>query len=279
MNRSVRFPSNPTLYMTPEEPSHARRDVCHHRAGTFAFVDEGTGPCITAIHGLPGSVRDFRWLAPAIGDRARFVRLDMPGFGLTAPTMGGPKPAHASSHVMRVLDHLGIESTVLIAHSFGATQAVAAAVLHPERIAGLALLSPVGFRPHRSLRQLPAPAALELGLKLPVIRQPIMSLLQKGYAAAGFRNVTNPEIERTLTSLNHLSWRDYRERVERVAQPTFCAWASDDRVIEPDISREVADALPTGPRLEFETGGHNIQKSRAVEIADSLVPWALDTLH
>ncbi len=203
----------------------------------------------------------------------------MPGFGQTAPTMGGPKPAHAAGHVMRVLDHLGIDRAVLIAHSFGATQAVAATALHPERVAGLALLSPVGFRPHRGLRRLPAPAALELGLKLPVIREPVMSLLQKGYAAAGFRNVTNLEVERTLTSLNHLSWRDYRERVERVAQPSFCAWANDDQVIESDISREVADALPPGPRLEFETGGHNIQKSRAVEIADSLVPWALDALR
>ena len=35
-------------------------------------------------------------------------------------------------------------------------------------------------------------------------------------------------------------------------------------------------ALPAGPRLVFPSGGHNIQKTRAVEIADALVAWARD---
>lgn len=37
---------------------------------------------------------------------------------------------------------------------------------------------------------------------------------------------------------------------------------------------EHAAALPRGPRLSRATGGHNIQKSRAVELAEALAAFA-----
>lgn len=227
-----------------------------------------------AVHGLPGTVRDFRWLAPALSDEVRLVRLDMPGFGATDAAWGFPAAGRAADHVARVLDHLGVDRAVLMSHSFGSTHAVAAAVRHPDRIAGLALLAPIGFRPHRGLRRLPAPRWLERGLQTPLLEDGLIRVLERAYYAAGFRGVTHGEIERTIISLNELSWPRYRARIALVTQPTLCAWTLDDRIVEPELSREVARSLPDGPRLAFPTGGHNLQKSRAVEIADALVPWA-----
>jgi pimeloyl-ACP methyl ester carboxylesterase len=268
----------PTQHMTPDQPSSATRDHIAHPEGRFSLIDEGEGPCIVGIHGLPGSVRDFRWLAPCLTDGARFVRLDMPGFGETKRELGWPAAADAARHIIRVLDHLELDQVVLAAHSFGATQAVATATHHPDRVAGLALLSPVGFRPHRGLRRLVSPGLLERGLRVPVVNRPLMKLLKKGYRAAGFKNVTGDDVAHTLGSLRELSWDDYRNRAQRIQQPALCAWADDDAVIETDISLEVAATLPEGPRLGFETGGHNIQKTRAVEIADALLPWTEDVL-
>jgi len=48
---------------------------------------------------------------------------------------------------------------------------------------------------------------------------------------------------------------------------TVC-WALDDPILEAPVARELADRLGAGPRLEFATGGHYVNKSHAHEIAD-----------
>jgi hypothetical protein len=57
------------------------------------------------------------------------------------------------------------------------------------------------------------------------------------------------------------------EREERSAQARNpAAWGRP--------AEEQAAALPRGPRISFPIGGHNIQKSQAVELAAMLVELA-----
>ncbi len=264
--------------MTPEKPSLTRRRIVQRGAEQFALVDEGPAtagesPTLIAVHGLPGSVRDFRWLAPCVTEQVRLVRLDMPGFGETSASMAPPTPGAAVTHILRVADTLGAERVVLVAHSFGALQAVTAAAHYPSRVEALALIAPVGLRPHYGLRQLPSPKLLAAGLRTPFVRRPLMTGLEKGYAAAGFRHTTPDEIERTIDAINNWDFETYRQSVRSLQVPVLCAWADDDPLIEPEIVAELVDELPDGPRLHFETGGHNLQKTRAVEIGEALVEW------
>ena len=55
--------------------------------------------------------------------------------------------------------------------------------------------------------------------------------------------------------------------------PTLTAWAEDDPFIEKAVLEEHAALLPPGPRLSWREGGHNVQKSQAVELAAALVPF------
>ena len=61
-------------------------------------------------------------------------------------------------------------------------------------------------------------------------------------------------------------------------QPYWLGYANDDHLIEKEIFRELADELRKGGEgsgeiLEFEDGGHNVQKTRAREIAKGLLRW------
>ena len=47
--------------------------------------------------------------------------------------------------------------------------------------------------------------------------------------------------------------------------------------IEAAVFEEHAAKLPAGPRLRWPTGGHNIQKSQAVELAEALGAMARAT--
>lgn len=227
------------------------------------------------VHGLPGSHRDFRWLAPPLEQLGlRVIRLDMPGFGGTATA-----PAQLETlaeHVRRRLDQLGLERVVLLGHSFGGPQALVAASREPERVRGLALLSSFGLRPHAALRKTASTLpALNRALRLPIVRRPVMAAVRAMFRQAGFpRGVPDHELRRSLEVVEAVDFRVINEAVKLLRVPTLIAFCDDDHLVEPAIGEQLGYACPSGPRLRFATGGHNPQKVWACEIAEVLEPWA-----
>jgi pimeloyl-ACP methyl ester carboxylesterase len=69
--------------MHPDSPSSAETQYIEMEGGVTAFKDEGSGPVLICIHGIPGSSRDFRWLTPVLVPHLRVLRIDLPGFGKT----------------------------------------------------------------------------------------------------------------------------------------------------------------------------------------------------
>lgn len=259
----------------PEQPSDPAIRHASFDGKRVAWVEVGEGPpTIVMVHGLPGSHRDFRWLAPGLEPHARVVRLDMPGFGGSARTTA-PRLSPLAEHLLRRLDHLAIDRAVLVGHSLGGPQSLLAAARAPDRVAGLALLASPGLRPHRGLRATRgAMPWVSRGLRIPLVRRPLMRATQSAFHQVGFsRRTPTPEIQRTVDIVARLDFGPIRNAIRALRVPTFVAWASDDPLIEPAISEELAAALPEGPRLRFEAGGHNIQKTHADELALALREW------
>jgi pimeloyl-ACP methyl ester carboxylesterase len=48
------------------------------------------------------------------------------------------------------------------------------------------------------------------------------------------------------------------------------AYAADDRLVEPRIAEELAQAIPTARALRFEEGGHNLQKTWAADLGAAI---------
>lgn len=46
------------VHVTPERPSDPDVRTAQLPGGSFTWTDEGQGPVLVAVHGLPGSVRD-----------------------------------------------------------------------------------------------------------------------------------------------------------------------------------------------------------------------------
>ena len=67
----------------PETPSDPPVLTLQLPGGPVGYTDVGDGPVVVALHGAPGSVRDWRWLGPLLEPRIRLVRVDMPGYGDT----------------------------------------------------------------------------------------------------------------------------------------------------------------------------------------------------
>jgi len=119
------------------------------------FVDVGSGAPIVIIPGIQGR---WEWMKPAVDALAARCRVIT--FSLAdEPTCGGRfDPAHGfDSYVDQVeeaMDRAGLASAVVAGVSYGGLVATAFAARHPERVAGLVLVSaiPPGWTPNARIR-------------------------------------------------------------------------------------------------------------------------------
>jgi pimeloyl-ACP methyl ester carboxylesterase len=259
---------------TPASPSDPQLKPGRILGGAFTWTEEGEGAqTIVAVHGLPGSVRDWRWLSSALPRTVRFIRLDMPAFGGTPrETAPGPHLNQRGAFVLEALESLGIEKCVLVGHSMGGPVALSAAANSKGRVAQLALLSSVGLRPHKLLRAFYGVKLWSKAMDTAVIGSPLRVLMRQGFILSGFpKQTTLEEVAHTTRCLSVLDFAAQLHNTTAWKGPTLSAWAEDDTFIEREVFEEHAAALPPGPRLKWAEGGHNIQKTRAVEVAEALV--------
>jgi pimeloyl-ACP methyl ester carboxylesterase len=119
---------------------------------TLAGEVAGSGPAVLALHGLTATRRYV-----LMGSRAlergghTVIAYDARGHGASSPAAEGryDYPALVAD-AATVLDAAGVERAVLAGVSMGAHTAVALALAMPERVAGLALVTPA-FDPQAEL--------------------------------------------------------------------------------------------------------------------------------
>lgn len=122
--------------------------IGHAESGDARIPYETVGEGIAVIF-IHAGVADSRMWDPqleSVPDGFRFIRLDLRGSGNAEPATTA-----FSNHedVLAVLDHLGIESAVVIGCSMGGGTALDVAPAAPDRVSGLVLIgadSP-GFEP------------------------------------------------------------------------------------------------------------------------------------
>jgi pimeloyl-ACP methyl ester carboxylesterase len=110
----------------------------------LAVLDEGEGPAVLLLHGFPDSARLWRHQIPTLREAGfRIVAPDLRGFG------DSDKPAdieayrigHSVADLTTVLDELGIGKAHVVGHDWGAGVAWALALMAPERVEKLVVLS------------------------------------------------------------------------------------------------------------------------------------------
>lgn len=108
------------------------------------YVDQGSGRPILFVHGLGGQLHHFRQtLFPAMGDGFRLVAMDRPGSGYSTRVSSGARLPEQAEAIAKFIDTVGLDRPLLVGHSLGGAIALRVALDHPEKIAGLALISPL----------------------------------------------------------------------------------------------------------------------------------------
>lgn len=124
----------------------------HPPAGRFITVDgvrlhyleRGTGPALVLLHGNGVDAADWvhSGLFDAAAERYRVIAFDRPGFGYSArPRSTLWTPAHQARLLHHALEQLGVDSAIVVGHSWGALVALAMGLRAPDFVRGLVLVS------------------------------------------------------------------------------------------------------------------------------------------
>jgi pimeloyl-ACP methyl ester carboxylesterase len=110
----------------------------------LAVLDEGEGDAVLLLHGFPDSSALWRHQVPILTNAGfRAVAPDLRGFGDSGKPAGieAYRVGKSVADMTRVLDELGIEKAHVVGHDWGAGVAWAMALMAPERVDKLVVMS------------------------------------------------------------------------------------------------------------------------------------------
>ena len=239
------------------------------------FRDEGPRddpePLIL-LHGTSSSLHTWDGWTQALKANHRVIRVDLPGFGLTGPTVDGDYRMQVYSHfVASLMDALQVKRAVLVGNSLGGFVAWKTAVDYPKRVSKLVLVDaagysttatsvPLGFK----IAQIPMLSGL-MGHVLP--RSVIESSLRNVYADPSKINaeLVDRYYELALRAGNRqaLAARfsqnkpgEFETQIKDIKQPTLIIWGGQDRLIPPDNAKRFHRDIAKSRLVMFDKLGH-----------------------
>lgn len=266
--------------MSAHDLTHKLLKVGGH---SIAYLDEGDGPPLILLHGIPTNSLLWRNVIPVLAQTRRVIAPDMLNYGRSdKPARADVSIAAQARILIGLMDALGLGRVDLAAHDIGGGVAQIVAARHQERLNRLILLSAIcfdswpipEFEPLQEpgtetdmtveafdamLRDfLPQGVASEDGLSGEAVEIMLRPWAGEAGKAALFRNFRRLNPEYTMAIARELATLDL---------PTLVLWGDKDPFQKPNYAQRLADAIPDA-RLEWITGAaHWIMEEKPGEVA------------
>lgn len=108
---------------------------------TVAWREVGRGQPLVLVHGLADDHRAWRKTLPGLALDHRVILYDLRGHGESGLGRPDGTLAQLSADLIALMDAISLSSATIAGFSLGGTIAMRAALDHPHRVAGLALIS------------------------------------------------------------------------------------------------------------------------------------------
>lgn len=228
------------------------------------------------LHAFPVDARMWAPQVDALGSRVRVVAPDHPGFGHAGPAPDVMTMELAAASAIRALDEAGAERAVVCGLSMGGYVALELWRRSPDRIAGFVFANTrsgadteEGSANRRALAERLRAEGKDFFADGPpgllsehasdevrgAVRQMIADQPAEAIAAASLGMAERP---------------DSGPDLPRIDVPTLVVTGTDDKLIPPAVTSEMADAIPGADLSVIERAGHLSNLERPVEFNDLL---------
>lgn len=193
----------------------------------------------------------------------RTVAVSQRGHGDSEKPPSGYGVDDFANDVPALLDALGIERAVLVAHSGSCLTARRVAIDHSDRVAGLVLeASPTTLAASPRLNEFVE--TVVLGLEDPIDPQFARSVVIDTSSAHVAPDVVD-QFAQELRKMPARVWKemfealltyDDRARLEEITAPTLLIWGNEDELVGREMQEELLRRLPNATCVEYTGVGH-----------------------
>lgn len=247
-----------------------RHDLHFHQLG-----DERPGTPIVMVHGAASSSLGFLDLARRIGQLRRVVALDLPGHGRSAPPADDSPATLLEAYrdaTGNLCAALGLERAILLGHSMGAAIVQLCARAWPDKVAGLILIGGGARMPVH-------PATPELLRRRPEEFPALVA--RAGYSPETPRSIPGRWTPGLPACPPELAARDFeacalfdsRPWAAALQLPALVLGGTDDVLISPRRTAELAGLLPRAEHVNLARSGHFPFHEREDDVVAAITAW------
>lgn len=233
------------------------------------FVDEGEGPPVVLIHGFASALDTWRGVMAELSKTHRVLALDLKGFGWSSRPAGDYSPQAEAQLVLALMDQRNIHAAAVVAHSWGASVALALALAAPERVTRLALYDAWVYEEQLPTTFLWARAGVvgEALFDVFYSERPDEKMARAFYDPDTY--ITErfvEEVERALdrpgtvaaalAAVRGQRYADVQKQYAGIKQPTLLLWGREDQVTLLSYGERLAHELPHARLVVYPHCGH-----------------------
>jgi pimeloyl-ACP methyl ester carboxylesterase len=227
----------------------------------LAYAVGGAGTPLVLVHGLGGTIENWRALAARVAARHRVLVPDLPGHGRSSPLPRAPHLDALADAVLGVADAEEIRDAVWVGHSLGGVLALRAAVMRPPAVRGVVLAAAAGIgsatrAAHATLTVLGLvkPGRLIAPHRHAWSRSRLGRRIAFGWWGVADSDGLEPEMAEaflvgpalhtdTRQAARALLVSDPRTELDRVTCPCLCLWGAGDHWVRLEDGMEYARRL------------------------------------
>ncbi len=254
----------------------------HH----LAYLDEGSGPPVLLIHGIPTSSLLWRDIIPVLAKTHRAIAPDLLNYGKSdKPDNADVSIAAQARLLIGLLDALGIRRADVVSHDIGGGVAQIIAVRHPERVKKLVLSNAVCFDswPIPEFKPLQEPGA-EDKMSLEAFTEMLRGFLPQGVHRTESLSPTAVEIImepwssedgkralfRNFRRLNPEYTQAIADELKHLDHDTLILWGREDPFQKPAYAEKLRSTVPNAKLIWIDDAAHWIMEEKPVEVAAAL---------
>lgn len=203
------------------------------------------------LHGWGVSSEIFKPLYPLLERDFQIYALDLPGFGKT-PIEKPMALKDYADFVYEFLKNNKIERPIIIGHSFGGAIAAKLAILYPENVSKLILVSASAIRhPRRKIILLNKMAELTKIFFPEKLRKLIFKILKLD--KTDYAQIDNPKLKETFKKVIS---EDLSSDLSAIKIPTLVTWGEKDIITPIKEGELIAKLIPNAKFSVVKDVGH-----------------------
>lgn len=244
---------------------------------------------IVMLHGSGASLHTWSGWAAVLQRHRRVITLDLPGFGLTGPSVDADYSAAGYARfAIKLLDRLEIRRATLVGRAVGGEAAWRAALNHPARVSRLVLIAPGGY----AFRSESVPIGFRIADSrvlsfIAQVAQPrwlVKSSLRNLYGDPDLvtEETVDCYLELRLRAGNRQALVQQRRqlrpaelahRIAEVQAPTLILWGGRDRLFPPSLGERFKRDLQGSELILFPRLGHILQEEDPAGTVAAVERW------